>query len=452
MPSPRRTRPRWTAAVTVVLTVVLTVAGAACTTAAPPADSAFVGPDAPTGQWRWTPQADRLQLGVTHTRRSLDPDEPDAARHRGVAILGDHGAVWQNHHLMGFGTLNPEPAPGTYDWESLDRRMRLTEETGGRVTLTLCCAPDWMKGGAPGTTDWTRLEDDPLPEHFADFAALAAAAVQRYPQVERVLVWNELKGFYRTDLNRWDQEGYTALYNAVYRAVKAVRPDVAVGGPYVVLASLDPGRPDASDLHGRWGTIDRRALDVVDYWLTHKVGADFVAVDGNTKTRDGARPPTLDVGAQKYAAVDRWLRSRTDLPIWWAEFYADVPDGVPAGPESPASAAATLAAVAAFAETGALGALLWGPQSDELRYAALWTDSTTPDGGRPTPLTAAWRWLVPRLAEGRVEIGRSPTRDLVAFRADDGLMLVNLTGAPVDPGDGGGVLPAWGVDVPDGAR
>ena len=57
---------------------------------------------------------------------------------------------------------------------------------------------------------------------------------------------------------------------------------------------------------------------------------------------------------------------------------------------------------------------------------------------------------MPRLAEGRVEIGRSPTRDLVAFRADDGLMLVNLTGAPVDPGDGGGVLPAWGVDVPDG--
>ena len=36
-------------------------------------------------------------------------------------------------------------------------------------------------------------------------------------------------------------------------------------------------------------------------------------------------------------------------------------------------------------------------------------------------------------------------------RIDDGLMMVNLTGAPVDPGDGGGVLPAWGVDVPDGA-
>jgi len=430
------------------LVALVAVVLAAC--APEPVDSVDSGPDAPTGQWRWTPQADRLQLGVTHTRHSLDPHHPDAARERGVAIL-EHGAVWQNHHLMGFGTLNPEPAPGEYDWESLDRRMRLTEETGARTVLTLCCAPDWMKGGVPGETDWSRLEDDPLPAHYADFAALAATAVRRYPQVERVLVWNELKGFYRSDLNRWDQEGYTALYNEVYRAVKAVRPDVQVGGPYVVLNSLDAGRPDTSDLRGPWGAVDRRALDVVDHWLAHKAGADFVAVDGNTKTRDGTRPASLDVGARKYAAVDRWLRTRTDLPIWWAEFYPDVPDGVAAGPQSPASAAATLAAVAAYAETGARAALLWGPEADELAYPALWTDSTEPGGGRPTPLTAAWRWLVPRLADGRVQVGRSPDRSVVAFRADDGVLLVNLTAVPADPGDGRPVLPPWGVDVPDGA-
>ena len=60
---------------------------------------------------------------------------------------------------------------------------------------------------------------------------------------------------------------------------------------------------------------------------------------------------------------------------------------------------------------------------------------------------------MPRLAEGRVR-GRALAApgSLVAFRADDGQMLVNLTGAPVDPGDGGGALPAWGIEVPDGAR
>ena len=40
---------------------------------------------------------------------------------------------------------------------------------------------------------------------------------------------------------------------------------------------------------------------------------------------------------------------------------------------------------------------------------------------------------------------------MVAFRADDGQVLVNLTGAPVDPGEGGAALPAWGIDVPDDA-
>ncbi len=215
---------------------------------------------------------------------------------------------------MGFGTTNPEPSPGDYDWDSLDQRMELTEETGGKAMLTLCCAPDWMKGGEAGDTDWTLLEENPLPEHYGDFATLAAEAVRRYPQVERVMVWNELKGFYNQGANRWDYEGYTDFYNQVYRAVKDVRPDVQVGGPYVVLTSLDQGETDASDtVTGPWGAADQRALDVVDYWLQHNVGADFLAVDASTKTRQDTIPSVLD-GTQKYADLDRWLRERTQPP------------------------------------------------------------------------------------------------------------------------------------------
>ena len=106
MPPPTR-RPGALTTLVALLAVVL----AACATTEP----ADPGPDAPTGSW--TLQADRLQLGVTHTRKSLDPHHPDGARDRGVAIL-EHGAVWQNHHLMGFGTLNPQPAPGEYDWRA----------------------------------------------------------------------------------------------------------------------------------------------------------------------------------------------------------------------------------------------------------------------------------------------------------------------------------------------
>ena len=84
---------------------------------------------------------------------------------------------------MGFGTLNPEPSPGEFDWCSLDTRMQLVKDTGGKAMLTLCCSPDWMKGGPDGATDWDKLERAPLPEHYDDFAKLAAATVQRYPQV-----------------------------------------------------------------------------------------------------------------------------------------------------------------------------------------------------------------------------------------------------------------------------
>ena len=38
------------------------------------------------------------------------------------------------------------------------------------------------------------------------------------------------------------------------------------------------------DLMGPWGTVDRRQLDSIEYWLEHNVGADFVCVDGEDST------------------------------------------------------------------------------------------------------------------------------------------------------------------------
>jgi hypothetical protein len=435
--------PRLLAAVLAALVLAL----AACSSEPPSVSEQTLQAIEANNTFSWTPQAGELDLGVTHTQDSLDPQEPDAARQRGVDILSKNGGSWQNVHLMGFGTNNPEPSPGQYDWDTLDQRMQLVEETGGRTVLTACCAPDWMKGGQAGKTDWSRLEAEPQASHFADYANLVAATVKRYPQIERVLVWNELKGFYHGADNRWDYEGYTNLYNQIYRAVKAVRSDVQVGGPYVVLTSLDPGTPDSSDVSGPWGVADQRALDVVEYWLQNNAGADFLAVDGSTATRQDTLPKTVDQGAQKFADLTTWLRARSDLPIWWAEFYPDVPKGTQGGADSSASAVATLAAVAAYAASGASTALLWGPQGHGLQYAALWTDSTQDDGGQPTPLTAAWEWLVPRLAKGDVEIGRSKTLPLLVFRAPDGAVVMNLTGSGVQVTPETGPVPGWAVTV-----
>jgi hypothetical protein len=400
--------------------------------------------------WRWDKQPGPMEIGVTHTQDSLDDTEPAQARQRGVDILSSLGQEYQNHHLMGFGTLNPEPRPGEFEWDSLDRRMQLTEETGGKAMLTLCCSPDWMKG-APrdsGATRWDRLEKAPLPEHFADFANLAKEAVQRYPQVDRVLVWNELKGFYNQAENRWDYEGYTNFYNQVYQAVKSVRPDVQVGGPYVVMSSVPVDSGDASDIRGPWGALDQRPLDVLDYWLKNNVGADFIVVDGSTTNRgqqDAISP--VDVGAEKFSVIDRWIQERTKLPIWWAEFYANVPADAQAGFASPASAVSTIAALQAMARSGTQGSLLWGPEgSNSLEYSSLWTPATDETGGQPTPLTEAWRWLVPRLREGTVELGRATDgSSLGGFRAADGsVLLVNFSATAV-PVSGQEDIPGWAI-------
>jgi hypothetical protein len=439
--------PRLVAAALAVFTTSLVACSAEPTFSPAPGTGEERPPITLEGDWQWTPQAGALELGITHTQNSLDDAEPDEARKRGLDILDDNGAIWQNHHLMGFGTHSPEPSPGEYDWDSLDQRMKLTEDTGQHTMLTLCCSPDWMKGGEEGETDWDELEESPLPEFYDDYAALAAEAVKRYPQVERVMVWNELKGFWDADKNRWNYEGYTDLYNKVYTAVKNVRPEVQVGGPYVVLISLDPGTEDASpDVRGPWGAADQRALDVVDYWLQNNVGADFLAVDASTNTRQGTIPSPAD-GAQKYADMARWLQQRSDLPIWWAEYYPEVPKGEDDKGTSSANAGVNLAAVAAMAESGTAGALLWGPQEHDLGSASLWTDSTEDDGGQPTPLTSAWQFLVPRLAADDVEIGRSPSRrDLVAFRAPDGVVVANLSNkqAELAPGE---ALGPWEIRV-----
>jgi hypothetical protein len=378
-------------------------------------------------QVSWSGAVDRgapgLTVGVTHEETSVDPSNPASAFARARDVLRAV-APMQNQHLMGWGALNPEPSPGVFDFSSLDTRIDMITAMGAEPVLTLCCAPDWMKGGEAGRTDWSRIEDAPTPEHFGDFARLARVAAARYPQVRHFIVWNELKGFFDDDRDDWDVEGYTQMYNRVYEAVKAVRPDALVGGPYVVFNSWSS--PSASHfpsaVQGAWGVLDQRSLDVMDFWLEHAVAADFIALDGSTATRDRGLTTTDFDAVAKLSAVTRWVRSRSDLPIWWVEIYPGCSDEA-ASPADPRRAAVMAAALVSVAQAGASVALLWQPRAGaDLQSAALFTDTSTGDGGRALPLVALLQALQDQLREnpGSVTMSWQPSRSLWALATPDG--------------------------------
>ncbi|MEV5568984.1 xylan 1,4-beta-xylosidase [Spirillospora sp. NPDC052269] len=384
-----------------------------------------VAPGAPKGWPAW---------GFTHTQVSVDTQQGPAQALHDLS----REAMPQVTPIMGWGLDNPEPSQGEYNWASLDHRMSVIRQTKGTPVVTLCCSPDWMKGGAQGQTDWTHLEDAVEPRHFDDFANLAAKVAQRYPDVKYYAVWNEFKGFWNNGANRWDYEGYTKLYNKVYAALKKVNPNLKVGGPYIVLNSDAPGRATGppSELHGVWGSMDQRGLDAVKYWSKHKAGADFLAVDASSFPQE--KDPKVDEFQMlaKFSDTTKWLRGLDPkLPVWWAEWYVE-PDG--SGWSDEHRGAVLTAALMEFARSGASSAFYWSPQTSTSGSCAgcLWFGSSEGGGGTPNlvMLQNFARWFPP--GTRLVDVRSSDPSVRVLAQAHE-MVLVNTRSTPVSVQVGG---------------
>ncbi|MGZ4691463.1 MAG: GH39 family glycosyl hydrolase [Acidimicrobiia bacterium] len=390
--------------------------------------------------------AARLEIGVTHTQTTADAWRNPLATARAHRVLL-RTSEFQNQSIMGWGALNPEPSPGVYDWTTLDRRLALIRRGGGTPVITLCCAPDWMKGGTAGRTDWSRLEEAPDPSHYGDFAALAATVARRYPDVQYFQVWNELKGFYDERGNHWDAAGYTELYNRVYDAVKKVRPTARIGGPYVVLESSPREQQShPSEVAGPWGVIDQRGLDVIDYWLARAHGADFLSVDMRTMSRDGGLATDEFTATDKFAAIDRWLAARSKLPIWWSEWYVQPKL---AGWSGRHQDAVMTRALMAMATSGASVALVWQPEGGPGScMGCLWSDTARSDGGEPTPFARSLGEFVARFPPGSKLVQVSaPTAPIAVLASAKTILLVNTSPKPVEAAVNDRSVPMRGYEV-----
>jgi hypothetical protein len=202
-------------------------------------------------------------------------------------------------------------------------------------------------------------------EYVNDYADLCKKAALRYPDVKYFQVWNELKGYWNDSMNNWDYVRFTNFYNAIYEAVKSVRPDALLGGPYYSFDAV----PEPEE----W--------EVIDYWFKNKHGADFACFDGWI----AGYPPSGDISEEKrkmsltdyFGKIAGQFRSRTDLPIWISEFYG----GWSGNPQFTAANHASCYLHALL--SGVSVVLLWGPSEQEWNY--LFTNTENENGGEPSP-------------------------------------------------------------------
>ena len=318
--------------------------------------------------------------------------------------------AFQNVALMGWGAADPEPSPGQYAWSSLDSRVEVMGATvpATKRMITLCTAPGWMKVG--GSSQEWNMNDAVAPSHYTDFADLAAQTALRYdgkhrgangrllPKVDDFDVWNSMKGFWDATANSWNVAGYTQMYNDVYAAIKAVRPNARIGGPYApVGAAKAADVADPSTIQGSYGVVDQRALDVITYWLQHKSGAQFLTVEGGP----GVTSESGFASGQYFVAVDRWLRALNPatypgaptLPVMWAEFYPGLSS---AGPVATGQRAVAID-MSSFIQAGLSGAsdlFVWEMEGNAAGAVpstgeGVWTDTAAAGGGAPTALYRA---------------------------------------------------------------
>jgi hypothetical protein len=369
----------------------------------------------------------RLLLGVVHTQHSADAWNNATAVRDACSVLRST-STFQSVSIMGWGTENPEPSPGVYNWSTLDDRIRLVTSTGGTPVIVLCGAPDWMKGGQAGHTDWSQIEKAPLPSHYGDFAQLAVAVAKRYPFVHYFEVWNEFKGFWSDSRNRWNYEAYTQLYNTVADALLAYNPALKIGGPYAPIDVWnDPnagGHP--STIRGPWGTVDQRPLDAVVYWLAHAHHPSFLCVDGGLRTKENRSQRNLLAATGYYKAVTKWLRARTRLPIWWSEWYTNT---AAVGPSTPRRWVALSAASALqLSLGGASVATLWDPeQYPGSSTPGLWTCTATPAGGQATGLAPLFQWMKTYCRPGTTVRQLGPAVGVIGMRTRTRYVAVNTT-------------------------
>ncbi|GCF10144.1 hypothetical protein KDI_37080 [Dictyobacter arantiisoli] len=428
--------------------------------------------------------------GITLSDGSLDPgsgSDPTAVAN--VKSMIQQSTKYVNTPIMGWGLPDPWPDPTTpnpTDWSALDARVQLAVDTGKTPIITLAIAPWWMKGAynGHGQTQTLTANDEWQPIAYSSrildnkmdkWTHLVQAVAERYMQppynVRTFQVWNELKGYFDSDINNYDfttdpgqpnganaKNGYTYMYNQVYNtllntasAQHIATQDIKVGGPYVFTDIWSNARQsDPSKVTTPYGIFDQRPLDVLQYWLQHKTGAGFIIFDASLENRDTMKVLNQNpfAAASLFADMVKWIRAldpklypgSTTLPINLSEWFSWTEIDGTSVDEDNALKASTMMQ---FIQAGGGTALSWDNAGNGGSDYGLWTSTLKPGGGQAYPWYNTYKSLMDNFGAGTTIYITSVSNPaaVTALASNRQLMLVNTTANPINVSVNGTTIP-----------
>ena len=322
-------------------------------------------------------------------------------------------------HLNWFGPYNPwrtnTDTATQMHWANesgepcnIDFRIGKLVANGNAIAVTIGLTPAWMT-----TDDLTyNGQNEPVSQQLvaptvANFPSIATLVTrflnhQRNDlaptgvnKIERMQLWNELKGFWSTSLNRYRYEDYndpsgnppgaTALYNDCWTAVQtfnaglgAGEMKVKMGGLYIPTPTNQGPVPKAGAANRLYlsngAYVDTRSLDALLYWRDHAKGFDFVCLDGCNKYPQ-------DVMA--------WMDVQfPGVPVQWNEFYEGIFNtDMTTYPQNLRRMSLAINLINCI-KSGVTTAFLWQPEAvsnTEFSGQWCWSSTSVSGGGVATP-------------------------------------------------------------------
>ncbi|MDQ3813711.1 MAG: hypothetical protein M3347_07145, partial [Armatimonadota bacterium] len=159
----------------------------------------------------------------------------------------------------------------------------------------------------------------------------------------------------------------------------------------------------------------------------HKHGSDFINFDKGLKSfhdKSAYTDAELMALTHWFGDVARQIREKTDLPLWWAEYY-----GTPRSPEYVAAQYASI--MNHMLRGGTSVALLWSPQESDVKHA-LFTDTRKPNGGQPLPHYTVFKIFHDHFGPGtQLYRATSSAPDVEVLASAQKALLINKRDKPV---------------------